>query len=109
MVAFPPSVHALKRVVAGFGPELAPILSLEMAAGHVKARRRNHATRKPVKVRRRTFRNQALFFVTVPVPFLCLKLCLKVLLVAYLVKIFTTTLVVCLLCSLVWLWILIQL
>ena len=66
MVAFPPSVHALKRVVAGFGQELAPILSLEMAAGHVKARRRNHAIRKPVKVCRRTFRNQALFFVTVP-------------------------------------------
>ena len=51
MVAFPPSAHALKRVVAGFGPELAPILSLEMAAGDVKARQRNHATRKPVKVR----------------------------------------------------------
>ena len=106
MVAFPPSVHALKRVVAGFGPELAPILSLEMAAGHVKARRRNHAIRKPVKVCRRTFRNQALFFVTVP--FLRLKLSLKVLLllVAYLVKIVT---VVCCICSLVWLWILIQL
>ena len=60
MVALPPSAHALKRVVAGFGPELAPILSLEMAAGDVKARQRNHATRKPVKVRidRRTFRNQ---------------------------------------------------
>ena len=35
MAAFRPSVHALKRVVAGPGSELAPILSLEMAAGHV--------------------------------------------------------------------------
>ena len=64
-MAFPPSVHAPKRVVAGFGPGRAPILSLEMAAGDVKARRRKHATRKPVKVRRRNFRvyNEALFCV----------------------------------------------
>ena len=55
-------MHALKLVVAGFGPELAPILSLEMAAGGVKARRRKHATRKPVQVCRRNFRVRALFF-----------------------------------------------
>ena len=50
MVAFPPSATAPKRVVVGFGPELAPILSLEMVAEDVKARRRKHATRKLVKV-----------------------------------------------------------
>ena len=35
MEAFLPSVHALKRVVAGLEPELAPILSLDMAAWDV--------------------------------------------------------------------------
>ena len=51
MEAFHPSAHALKRVVAGLGSELAAILSLAMAAGDVWASRRKHATRKPVKVR----------------------------------------------------------
>ena len=51
MAIFLPSAHALKRAVAGFGPELAPILSLEMAVEDVQATRRKHATRKPVKVR----------------------------------------------------------
>ena len=51
MEAFRPSAHALKRVVAGLGSELAPILSLEMAARDVSAHRRKHATRKPVQVR----------------------------------------------------------
>ena len=50
MEAFRPSAHALKRVVAGLGSELAPILSLEMAAGDVQATRRKHVTRKPVTV-----------------------------------------------------------
>ena len=49
MVALPPSAYALKRAVAGFGPELAPILSLEMAVEDVQATRRKHATRKPVQ------------------------------------------------------------
>jgi len=62
MVAFPSSAYALRRVVAGFGPELAPILSLEMAAGDVKARQRKYATCKPVQVYRRNFRVRALFF-----------------------------------------------
>ena len=35
MEAFRPSAHALKRVVAGLGSELAPILSLKMAAEDV--------------------------------------------------------------------------
>ena len=35
MAAFPPSAHAPKRVVVAFGEELAPILSLGMAAGDV--------------------------------------------------------------------------
>ena len=35
MEAFRPSADALKRVVAGLGSELAPILSLEMAVGDV--------------------------------------------------------------------------
>ena len=60
MVALPPSAYALKRAVAGFGPELAPILSLEMAAEDVQATRRKHATRKPVQVCRRNFRVRAL-------------------------------------------------
>ena len=51
MAGFRPSVHALKRVVAALGSELAPILSLEMAARDVSAHRRKHATRKPVQVR----------------------------------------------------------
>jgi len=103
MVALPPSAYALKRVVAGFGPELAPILSLEMAAEDVQATRRKHATRKPVQVCRRNFRVRALslslslslslFVVTVAFHFRCLKVCLEVLLV---VKILTATLVVCL-------------
>ena len=100
MVALPPSAYALKRVVAGFGPELAPILSLEMAAEDVQATRRKHATRKPVQVCRRNFRVRAislslsLFVLTVAFHFRCLKLCLEVLLV---VKILTAALVVCLL------------
>ena len=51
MAAFPPSAHALKRAVAAFGEELVPILRLNMAAGHVQATWRKHATRNPVKVR----------------------------------------------------------
>ena len=104
MVALPPSAYALKRAVAGFGPELAPILSLEMAAEDVQATRRKHATRKPVQVCRRNFRVRALslslslslslFVVTVAFHFRCLKVCLEVLLV---VKILTAALVVCLL------------
>ena len=98
MVALPPSAYALKRAVAEFGPELAPILSLEMAAEDVQATRRKHATRKPVQVCRRNFRVRALslslFLVTVAFHFRCLKLCLEVLLV---VKILTAALVVCLL------------
>ena len=35
MAAFPRSAHALKRVVVGLESELAPILSLGMAAGDV--------------------------------------------------------------------------
>ena len=50
MAAFPPSANALKRVVAGLGSELAPILSLEMAVSDVQANRSKHATRKPVTV-----------------------------------------------------------
>ena len=50
MAGFPPSADALKRVVAGLGSELAPILSLEMAAGDVSAYRRKHVIRKPVTV-----------------------------------------------------------
>ena len=52
MEAFRPSVDALKRVVVGLGSELAPILSLEMAARDVWASRRKHATRKPVQVQK---------------------------------------------------------
>ena len=51
MAAFPPLAHAPKRVVAAFGEELVPILRLNMAAKHVQATWRKHATRKPVKVR----------------------------------------------------------
>ena len=51
MAAFPPSARALKRAVAAFGEELVPILRLNMAAGHVQATWRKHATRNPVKVR----------------------------------------------------------
>ena len=51
MAGFPPSARALKRVVAGFRSELAPILSLEMAASDVQANHSKHATRKPVTVR----------------------------------------------------------
>ena len=51
MAGFLPSADALKRVVAGLGSELAPILSLEMAAGDVQAYRKKHAIRKPVTVR----------------------------------------------------------
>ena len=54
MAIFLPSAHALKRVVAELGPELAPILRLEMAAWDVQATRGKHATRKPVTVCRRT-------------------------------------------------------
>ena len=50
MAGFPHSVDALKRAVVGLESELAPILSLEMAAGDAKASRSRHATRKPVKV-----------------------------------------------------------
>ena len=50
MAGFLPSALALKRVVVGLGSELAPILSLEMAAGDVWVSRSKHATRKPVKV-----------------------------------------------------------
>ena len=50
MAAFPPSVHAPKRVVAGFREGLALIPSLEMAAMDVEACQRKHATRKPVTV-----------------------------------------------------------
>ena len=50
MAVFRPSAHALKRVVAGLGSELAPILSLEMAASGVQANHSKHATRKPVTV-----------------------------------------------------------
>ena len=60
MAAFRPSAHALKRVVAGLGSELAPILSLEMAAEDVLAHRRKHATRKPVKVE--TFVSELCFY-----------------------------------------------
>ena len=38
-------------MVAGLGPELAPILRLEMAAWDVMATRGKHATHKPVTVR----------------------------------------------------------
>ena len=50
MAAFPPSVHAPNRVVAGFGEEPALILSLEMVVTDVQACRSKHATRKPVTV-----------------------------------------------------------
>ena len=55
MAIFLPSAHALKRVVAGLGPELAPILRLEMAAWDVQATHGKHATRKPVTVGEETF------------------------------------------------------
>jgi hypothetical protein len=51
MAIFLPSAHALKRVVAELGPELAPILRLEMAAWDVQATRGKHATHKPVTLR----------------------------------------------------------
>ena len=50
MAGFPASADALKRVVAGLRSELAPILSLEMAAEHVWASPSRRATRKRVKV-----------------------------------------------------------
>ena len=50
MAGFPPSANALKRVVAGLGSELAPILSLEMVVSDVQANRSKHVTRKPVTV-----------------------------------------------------------
>ena len=56
MAAFPPSGHAPKHAVAGLGPELALILSLDIAAGAVQANGNKHATRKPVKVCRGNFR-----------------------------------------------------
>ena len=75
MVDFPPSAHALKRVVVGLESELAPILSLEMAAGDVQAHHRKHATRKPVKVE--AFVSELCF--SLLFPFLCVKPCLKML------------------------------
>ena len=51
MAAFLPSARAPKRAVAAFGEEIAPILRLNMAAGHVQATWKKHATRNPVKVR----------------------------------------------------------
>ena len=50
MAGFPSSAHALKRVVAGLGSELAQTLSLNTAAGDVQASRRKHATHKPAPV-----------------------------------------------------------
>ena len=101
MVALPPSAYALKRAVAEFGPELAPILSLEMAAEDVQATRRKHATRKPVQVCRRNFRVRAISL-SLSLSLCCdrglslslSQTCLEVLLV---VKILTAALVVCLL------------
>ena len=63
MAIFLPSAHALKRVVAGLGPELAPILRLEMAAWDVQATRGKHATHKPVTVREETFLSKLSFCV----------------------------------------------
>ena len=51
MEATPPSDHALKRAVAAFGEERVPILRLNMAAEHVQATSRKHATRNHAKVR----------------------------------------------------------
>ena len=59
MEAFRPSAHALKRVVVELGSELALILSLKMAARHVQAHRRKHATRKLVQVQ--NFVTQSMF------------------------------------------------
>ena len=73
MAAFPPSAHAPKHAVAALGPELALILSLDMAAGAVQANGSKHATRKAVKVC-----IQALFLVAVAL--LAVRVCLKVLL-----------------------------
>ena len=50
MAAFPTSAHAPKHAVAALGPELALVLSLDMAAGAVQANGSKHATRKAVKV-----------------------------------------------------------
>ena len=63
MAIFLPSAHALKRVVAGLGPELAPILRLEMAAWDVMATRGKHATHKPVTVGEETFLSKLSFCV----------------------------------------------
>jgi len=63
MAIFLPSAHALKRVVAGLGPELAPILRLEMAAWNVRATHGKHATRKPVTVGEETFLSKFSFCV----------------------------------------------
>ena len=74
MAAFPPSVHAPKRVVAGFREGLALILSLEMAAMDVEACRSKHVTRKPVTVE--TFvSSQAVLFLCV---MLTLIMCLNI-------------------------------
>ena len=51
MAAFRPSAHALKRAAAAFGEERVPILRLNMAAEHVQATSRKHATRNHAKVR----------------------------------------------------------
>ena len=74
MAAFPPSVHAPKRVVAGFREGLALIPSLEMAATDVEACRRKHATRKPVTVE--TFvSNKLCLFLCVMLTLTCLNIC----------------------------------
>ena len=67
MADFLPSADALKRVVAGLGSELAPTLSLNMAARDVWAYRSKHATRKPVTVR--NFMCKPLFVLLLP--FIC--------------------------------------
>jgi len=73
MAAFPPSVHAPKRVVAGFREGLALILSLEMAAMDVEACRSKHVTRKPVTVE--TFVSKLCLFLCV---MLTLIMCLNI-------------------------------
>ena len=72
MAAFPPTAHALKHAVAGLGPELALILSLEMAATDVQACRSKHATRKPVTVE--TFVSKLSLFLCVMLTLTCLKM-----------------------------------
>ena len=74
MAIFLPSAHALKRVVAELGPELAPILRLEMAAWDVQATRGKHAKHKPVTVREETFSSKLSFCVlSVIWPLVCLR------------------------------------